>query len=171
MPAPHPPRPLNLVVVLLALVLAACGGSSASPSGAGASASPSSGIVRELFGSAEPSTAPGQQLALWHYTIAPGSKLPPHHHPGWQVAHITAGTLTYTVLTGEVAVTRADGAAETHRAGETIQLAAGDAVVENPSTDHFGANEGSVAVELYTATLFENGKPPAIVVATSSPSN
>jgi hypothetical protein len=48
-------------------------------------------------------------------------------------------------------------------------LEAGDLVVEDPGLAHFGANDGSVPVELYTATLFTTGEPPAIPIPSAVP--
>ncbi len=159
--------PLVAALVLAgSLVIAGCS--------AAATASPSSSasaeVVKEQLGSAMPSTAPGEELGLWHYVFPPGTQLVPHYHPGWQVARIVGGTLTYTIIEGDVAVTRADGTAETHRGGETITLGPGDTVVENPATQHTGANNGSVPVELYTSTLLDADESPAILLATPAPS-
>lgn len=160
-----------VATLVVGAILAACsaGGAGASAGAPAASAAPN-GIVREALGSARPDAAPGQELGLWHYTIAPGSKLVPHHHPGWQVARVTAGTLTYTIIGGTAQLIRADGTSETHGAGETITVATGETVVENPATQHFGANDGTTPVEIYTSTLFEAGQPPAIPLASPSPS-
>ena len=163
------------VAGIVAFALAACTASGTSsppaPSAAAPAASPSpSGIVREELGAAAPETAPGQELGLWRYTIPAGSQLVPHEHPGWQVARIDSGTLTYSIIAGDVSVTRANGTVETHAGGETIELAPGDTVVENPGTQHFGANEGTEAVVLYTSTLFDQDEPPSIPLATPTPS-
>jgi len=164
------PRRLSAIAIaaLLTGLLAGCsaaGGQSPAAasvaSGPGASVAP---IVREDLGSTLPATAAGQRLGLWHYEIQPGAALPSHHHPGWQVARITAGTLTYQIIAGQATVIRGGGATETHGTGETVTLATGDSVVENPDIQHFGANNGSVPVEIYTASLFTDGSPPAIVL-------
>ncbi len=94
----------------------------------------------------------------------------PHYHPGWQVARIIAGTLTYTIIDGQATVIRKGGATETHGGGETITIATGDSIVENTDLHHYGANNGSVAVEIYAASLFGDGQPPAIPLASPSPS-
>jgi len=101
-------------------------------------------------------------LTLWQYIIPAGSKLAPHYHPGWQIARIAAGTLTYTVLTGTVDVQRANGAKESYPAGQTIQLATGDSVLENPDEHHKAENAGSVAVELWATSLLDASKDVAI---------
>ena len=123
-----------------------------------------SGVIRSDLGNALPTTAPGQTLGLWHYSIPAGSKLPPHRHPGWQVARITAGQLQYTVISGEASVLRSDGRKEQIGAGAVTVLNAGDSVIENPSLDHFGINLGPATVEIYTASIFESGLPPAILL-------
>jgi quercetin dioxygenase-like cupin family protein len=143
----------------------AASGSAAAGAGSAAGATPVA-ILREDLGSTLPATATGQRLGLWHYLIQPGAALPPHHHPGWQVARITAGTLTYQIIDGQATVLRANGATELHGAGEVVTLETGDSVVENPDLHHFGANNGSVPVEIYTATLFTDGSPPAIPLPT-----
>jgi hypothetical protein len=53
-------------------------------------------------------------------------------------------------------------------ASDTTKLEAGDTVVENEQLQHFGANDGSVPVELYTATLLEDGEPAAIPLPSAS---
>lgn len=132
-------------------------------------ASPAAGIVRTPLGSAEPDTAPGEQLGLWHYTIPAGAALVPHTHPGWQVARIVAGTLTYTIIEGKATVLRGDGTTEIHGADETITLGSGDSIVENPGLAHFGANLGTQPVEIYAASLFTDGAAPATALASPSP--
>lgn len=167
---PRVPGPVTAGLLALALAVAACGGSAASPATSPASPGASQPpILREDFGSTLVATADGQRLGLWHYRIAPGAKLVPHHHPGYQVARITAGTLTYSIIKGEALVIRANGATETHAAPEILTLQTGDTVVENPDLQHFGANDGTDEVEIYTSTLFTDGEAPAIPVETPSP--
>ncbi len=158
-------RSLSTVAIaaLVAGLLAGCAATPGQSSGPGGSAA---AIVREDLGSTLPATAAGQRLGLWHYEIQAGAALPPHHHPGWQVARITAGTLTYQIIDGQATVIRATGATEVHGAGEVITLATGDSVIENPDLHHFGANRGTVTVEIYTASLFTDGSPPAIPMPT-----
>ena len=172
------PRAATLAAALLAVALAACTGAPATApatqdaSHAAASAGPAASVVpilREELGSTLPGTAPGERLGLWRYVIQPGAQLVPHHHPGWQVARIMAGTLTYNVIEGTAQVVRSDGTEETFTTGQVTELAPGDTVIENPELSHFGANQGSVPVELYTATLLGDGEPPAIPLPSDSP--
>lgn len=149
---------------LAVVLVAGCGAASATPV-----PSVASGIVREELGSSLPGNAEGQRLTLWHYIIPAGSVLPPHWHPGWQIARIAAGTLTYTVLTGEVGVRRANGAEETYPAGQTIKLETGDSVLENPDEHHTATNAGSVAVELWATSLLTDGADVAIPDPTPAP--
>ena len=164
-------------LLALSVLLAACGGASSdAPTNAPAatvapSASPASGIVRAEIGGVVPGNAPGLRLTLWHYIIPAGSKLPAHNHPGWQIAQVKAGTLTYTILTGEAEIHRADGTVETHKAGDTIDLNTGDAIIENPDEHHQAANNGTVDIELITTTLLTDGAPVAQPDPTPAPSS
>jgi quercetin dioxygenase-like cupin family protein len=162
-------RNILLTPLVAAFVLSCAPAAPANTSPATApTASP--GIVRTDLGTTLPGTAPGQRLGLWHYTIPPGSALVPHRHPGWQIARIVSGTLTYTILAGTPTVIRANGEQQTPGAGQTIKLAAGDTVIENPGVEHFGANDGPDVVEIYTSTLLADGEPVAIPLATAAPS-
>ena len=168
-PGPFPPRVrarLGLLVTALLLFAGCTSGSSPS-----LAPEPSGGIVRTELGTTLPGSAPGERLGLWHYTIPAGSALVPHRHPGWQIARVSSGTLTYTILTGTVTVLRAGGAQEMHGAGETITLAAGDTVIENPDVQHFGANNGTAPVEIYASSLLKDGEPVAIPLPSGAPSS
>ena len=125
------------------------------------------GVVRTDLGIAEPGAAPGQELGLWHYAIHAGSELPPHTHPGWQLARVTAGELEYSVEAGEGILLRADGSSEPMGPGTYI-LAPGDGVIENPDLIHFGANRSEELVTLISATLFPAGEPIATLIAEPS---
>lgn len=127
------------------------------------------GFQRILVGSVEPASAPGQTLTLWAYHIPAGYQLAPHRHPGYQVARVLAGTLTFHVLEGTAIHVRADGTETTLGPGDVVALATGDAVIENPGLHHFGGNDGDVPVELTTATLFASDEPPAILLPSPSP--
>ena len=126
--------------------------------------------VRTVLAQAvDPVGAHGRTLALSRVTIAPHTRLALHRHAGTQVAYIESGTLTYTVRTGAVPVFR--GAADQSprlvrrvTAGHTGTVAAGEWVIEQPSTIHFGANRGSKPLVILLATLFTDGAPAAIPV-------
>jgi quercetin dioxygenase-like cupin family protein len=133
------------------------------------SPSPVGGIVRTLLGDVVPTTADGQTLSLWHYTIPAGAALVPHTHPGFQVARVVSGELTYNVIDGQVTVLRADGTTETANSGQVLIVDAGDTVIENPDLAHFGANAGTESVEIYAASLFESGSAPAIPLPSAAP--
>jgi quercetin dioxygenase-like cupin family protein len=111
----------------------------------------------------------GQTLGLAKVLIPPGAALALHRHPGTQVAYVAKGTLTYTVRHGTVTVMRGvpgTGASIVRRIGpgQTGTIAAGQWIVEHPSTVHFGANKGSVPVVIYLASLLKTGAPPSIPV-------
>ena len=121
------------------------------------------GVVRTDLGIAEPASAPGEELGLWHYMIPARSELAPHTHPGWQLARVTAGELEYGVIRGQGQLLRADGSSEPMGPGTYI-LASGDGVIENPDLVHFGANRGDEVVTIISATLFPGGAPVATLV-------
>lgn len=139
--------------------------SSATPAGT----PPVPAVVRQVLAGEAPEAAPGQELQLARYVIQPDTRLATHVHPGTQIASIASGVLTYTVLTGEVPVSRAvDGGTpapvESVRAGQTTRLHPGDAVVERPGVVHFGENQGNEPVVILAATLLTAGEPAAIPV-------
>jgi quercetin dioxygenase-like cupin family protein len=153
-------------LLLLTIVALSC--APAAPSGG--TPAPTGAIVRTELGTTLPDTAPGQRLGLWHYTIPARTALVPHRHPGWQIARITRGTLTYTILAGTATVVRANGEQQSPAAGQTIKLVTGDTVIENPGLEHFGANEGPEPVEIYASSLLADGEPVAIPLVTGAPS-
>jgi hypothetical protein len=77
------------------------------------------GVTVEVFGSGEPSAAPGAALVLRRMTFEPGASLPPHSHPGAVTFTVASGELDYTLLAGEASVQRAP---EDGEAGESEPL-------------------------------------------------
>ncbi|HET7445356.1 MAG TPA: hypothetical protein VFJ57_11915 [Solirubrobacterales bacterium] len=113
--------------------------------------------------------APDRTLVLSRVEIDPGAKLALHHHLGTQVAHIEAGTLSYTVKRGSAVVREGESdqnprKVRTIKAGQTGKLQPGQWIVEQPSDIHRAANRGSAPVVIYLATLLETGAPPATPV-------
>jgi quercetin dioxygenase-like cupin family protein len=118
------------------------------------------------LGPIQPENAPGQALYLLRYTIAPGTRLPLHHHEGTQIGLVTSGELTYHVESGEVPVFRTEAAGKaalvrTVRPGETARISAGQWVVEEPEDRHWGANDGTEPLEIVTSALLRDGAPLA----------
>ena len=102
--------------------------------------------------------------------VEPGAKLALHHHLGTQVAHIEAGTLTYTVKRGSVVVRQGESDQQPKtvgsiKAGQSGKIRTGQWIVEQPSDIHQAANRGSTPVVIYIATLLETGAPPATPVS------
>ena len=113
--------------------------------------------------------APRKTLALSRVTLPAGVRLPLHRHAGTQLAYIDQGTLTYTVRTGEVRVTKGppDGkhrVVKTIRAGQTNTIPQGTWIVEQPSVVHFAQNRTAEPVVILLSTLFPLGSPPSIPV-------
>ena len=159
-------------LVLAAFVAAAC--ATVPPGGlVGSGPLPSASIppvVRAVLAAGEPSAAPGRKLELVRYTIQPGTRLATHRHPGMQLAFIESGTLTYTVVQGEVAVHQADGGSRTIAAGQTGRIAPGEWIAEHEGVVHFGENAGPEVVVILASSLLEAGQPPAIPVQSPAPS-
>ena len=135
------------------------------------------GVSSEVLARAAPDAAPAEELAVGRATIAPGASIPPHEHPGTQVAAIVSGELTYTVLSGEVPVRRAGttgtpvatAAGNAIAAGETVVLRPGDAITERPGALHTARNAGTEPVVIALATLFDRDRPRTIFAASPEP--
>ncbi len=113
--------------------------------------------------------APQRTLVLSRVEVEPGAKLALHHHLGTQVAHIEAGTLTYTVRSGSAVVRKGESdqsprVVRTIKAGQTAPIRTGQWIVEQPADIHEAANRGSTPVVIYLATLLKAGTPPATPV-------
>jgi len=126
------------------------------------------GITRDDLGRTLPASATGQELGLWHYTIPVGAELPPHTHPGPQIARVITGDLEYSVIAGEGTVVSMDGTSKRIGAG-TYVLHAGDTIIETPELEHYGANRGPGVVELIAATLYPEGAPLSTSLELASP--
>lgn len=120
-------------------------------------------IASEVLGHATPVAVEDPELSLGRVTIMPGAVIPAHHHPGTQIGVVVQGTLTYTVFTSDVELHRADGRSESIRAGETVLVHVGDALVESPSAVHQGRNEGDLPVVIYLSTLYPAGAPMSTI--------
>jgi len=178
---------VSLAVVLLAAVgLVACGGSeepartgdststtvtpSTTIATASTEASPGTTVevrTEVLTQFADPPGADGRTLSLVRYTIAPGAKLSPHVHPGVQMAHIESGTLTYTIVSGTAMVERAGSSDRTVAPGPTtIELVAGDSVIEVDDMVHYGENRTAEPIVILASLLTEDGHDLAEKITT-----
>ena len=158
-----PARRMLPVLVLVALLPAAAA-AARSLDGAQRAPAPTRQALAQVV---NPRGAPGRTLGLSRVTIPAHTALAPHHHPGYQIAYIQRGTLTYTVRTGVVRIYRGPADASPRlvralRAGETARIPAGEWLVERQGDVHFGANRGRRAVVILLATLFTNGSPSSI---------
>ncbi len=170
---PYRPRPvamvLVLILVLLGVMVAADARATSSTFPAG-QATPAAGpaVSAEVLAHGTSPAAPGQELSLARVTIPPGASIPAHEHPGLQLASILSGTLTYTVLTGEVTLTRAatsgtPGPVERIMAVQTVAIRPGDWVAETPGNIHMAQNAGAEPVVILISRLFTAGEPPSIL--------
>jgi quercetin dioxygenase-like cupin family protein len=153
---------LRLAVALGAIALVAAGvvvGRVIAQSG-------TSTVVRTpLAQSTKVKGAAGRTLGLARVTVPVGDTIALHHHEGTQIAYIQKGVLTYTVKAGSVRVMSgpADEAKAVRKisAGQTGKIRAGQWIVEQPSTIHQAANNGSDPIVIYLATLLKAGAPPS----------
>lgn len=125
------------------------------------------GVTRAVLGMGSPAGAPGQNLLLLRFTFEPGAVIPPHTHPGMQTVSVVSGTLGYTVLCGEAAVTRAptgNAPVQTERLnpGPEAFFTAGDAFTEVDGILHSGHNAGSGPLVLLVASLLQANMPASI---------
>jgi quercetin dioxygenase-like cupin family protein len=147
-----------------ALFLAACGGDdSADPDGL--DASDFDQVTRQVLGQSSSDSAPDQLVELTRVVIPAGESIAPHTHPGPQLAVIVSGSLTYTVLEGEAELTRDagtdDAETETIESGESVELEAGDSLIEPPGMVHQAENDTEDPVVIHTSSLFPEGEPPS----------
>jgi quercetin dioxygenase-like cupin family protein len=150
---------LGAAMVLCGLLPAAFGNSKATPT-----------VVRNALAQTEHvQGASGRTLILSRVVVEPGAQLPLHRHLGTQVARVVSGVLTYKVRHGSVVVRSGDPEQRPVKvrsitAGQTGRIRAGQWIVEQPSTIHEAANDGSQPVVIYIATLLKTGAPPATPV-------
>jgi quercetin dioxygenase-like cupin family protein len=121
-------------------------------------------VSSQILGTGLPPAALGQTIYLYRVMVEPGARIVPHTHPGTQVAAIVAGELTYTVIQGEVTITRAanggtPGPTVRARSGHEVVLRPGDALVEHAGMIHHARNDGGQPVVILIASLFATGEP------------
>ncbi len=80
------------------------------------------------------------------------------------MASVESGVFTYTVVQGEVYVTRADGTEETYVSGETVTLLEGDSWIEPEGMVHFAQNLSDSEVILISAALMDADEDATILV-------
>jgi quercetin dioxygenase-like cupin family protein len=155
-------RRLRLTLTLAALALVVIGG----VAGYVIAQSGGTTVTRApLAQSTKVKGAKGKTLGLSRVTIPGGGTIALHHHEGTQVAYIQSGVLTYTVRSGSVTVMSgpADNPTVIRKisGGQTAKIRAGQWIVEQPSTVHQAANNGSAKIVIYLSTLLRTGAPPS----------
>jgi quercetin dioxygenase-like cupin family protein len=122
-------------------------------------------LVKEVLVSEDQiEAAPGEILTLTRYIIPPGAELPVHTHPGVQMASVESGVFTYTVVEGEVYVTRADDTEETFSSGDTVTFNEGDSWIEPEGMIHFAQNLSDGEVILISTALLDSDEDATILV-------
>jgi quercetin dioxygenase-like cupin family protein len=155
-------RRTKLILTLVAIVLVATG----ALTGYVIAQSGGATVVRTpLAQSTKVKGAKGKTLGLSRVTIPAGGTIALHHHEGTQVAYIQSGVLTYTVKSGSVTVMSgpADNPTGVRKinGGQTGKIRVGQWIVEQPSTIHQAANNGSAKIVIYLSTLLRTGAPPS----------
>jgi quercetin dioxygenase-like cupin family protein len=164
---------LTLGVVISFSVLQGCGNDdparvrapNASPPSSSGDRSPTA-ERQALAAVVDPAGAKGKTLSVSRVTIAARAALDPHFHEGEQTSKIEKGTLTYTVIEGEVPVYT--GSPEGNRelvrrirAGKTADIQPGEWVIEEASDVHAAENKGDTAVKIILTSLLRTGAPAA----------
>lgn len=149
------------VAAVALLSVAGCGSDDEAGDAVATTTTAPAGIVREALGETAPANAPGQVLYLQRVTIPPGERLAEHFHQGTQLATVTSGVLTYNLVSGTVAITRAGGKKTSATGPSTVALRAGDSIVEPRDVVHYGANRSEESVVIELAALLETGAPMA----------
>lgn len=150
-------------IVRLALVLAVL-----LAFGAIAVSNGASPVPRVVLGSGDPPETGDDELALSRVTVPAGASLAAHTHPGLQIATITSGRLTYTVVRGRATVRRASGRVVRLRSGRTVVLRPGDSITEPGGMVHRARNRGRARVVIILASLFPAGAPLSTPVGGAS---
>lgn len=157
------PRPRLLIVPALAAAVAL---GALLPSAFGRDGAAPTATRNALAQTSKVQGAPGRTMVLSRVTVPPGVQLALHHHLGTQIAHVEAGTLTYTVRQGSAVVWEGESdqnprKVRTIAAGQTARLRPEQWIVEQPSDVHEAANRGDTKVVLYISTLLKTGAPPS----------
>ena len=158
-------KQLAILLLLAAAFLAACGDDDDDDDSAAFDAGDFDEVVRQVLSESTSETAPDQVVELSRVVVPAGESIAPHTHPGPQLAVIISGTLTYTVLEGEVEITRdsgtEDAATVSIGSGETVQLEEGDSLVETQGMVHEAENETDEPVVIHLSSLFPEDAPPS----------
>ena len=151
---------MTILAIFAGLVVIACGDDDDAQN---SFADDFTAVVRQELASGGSEAAPEQLLELTRVIIPVGAQVTPHFHPGTQLAFITEGTLTYTVIDGEAGVTRAADSSsakvEIFRTGDTLELQPGDSIREPNGMVHMASNDGDEPVVIYLSSLFPEGQP------------
>jgi quercetin dioxygenase-like cupin family protein len=122
---------------------------------------PLAGVTVEALGVVQPASAPGQALQLLKLTLAPGTTIAMHHHPGPVIITVVSGQFTTSFAQSSAMITRAGSTeSEAVDSGESYVLDPGDTVAYDANTTgHVMQNAGTEPLVLEAAVLFEDGQP------------
>jgi quercetin dioxygenase-like cupin family protein len=125
-------------------------------------------VTLETLGSAPAADAPGMNLVLLRITLAPGSVVPAHLHPGQLVVTVESGMFSYTIVGGAGQSVRAGAgtptAAEVIEPGTEVTLAPGEWFVEDADVVHMDRNTGDEPAVVLVSGLVAADQPFLIPV-------
>jgi quercetin dioxygenase-like cupin family protein len=131
------------------------------------------GVHAEVPARWEAAAAPGHYLQLDRLTFDPGSKTPPHTHPGDTAAIGFSGTSYVTLLSGSALFVRAGTATpvagpagEAMAIGQRYDFRPGDAVMFDAQAVHLAGNDSGAPAVSLEAALRKIGEPLTILAAT-----
>ena len=131
------------------------GGSAAQPT-----PSYPAGIDVVRLASGLPRALAGEGLVMFRVTYAPGAVIEPHTDPGAAMYSVESGTITLRVETGVASLQHA-GSEETRdlHVGDSVTMAAGDAVFYDAGTTHRTSNGGKEPAVMIVSAIFVPNRP------------
>jgi quercetin dioxygenase-like cupin family protein len=115
------------------------------------------GVTTTVLGLTQPPNAAGRTLSLEQVVIDPGAHLSPQQPAGTQVVRIESGRLEFRVISGHVSVSKAGGTPETVKGPTTIELRAGDTVIQTAGVERAARNQTERPVRAIVAALLPEG--------------
>lgn len=120
---------------------------------------PLAGTTIELLGATPPSAASTQNLVLMRITMAPGSAIPPHHHPGAVVVMVQSGLFGTQFVEGSGQLLRVGSAeAEAINGGTETTMSPGDSLAYEGAV-HTMRNDGPGELVLIVSALLDPEQP------------
>ena len=166
---------IGATILVFVAMLAATGSTFARAQEASPAPDPLAGVTIEALGSNTPDVAADHALVLLRLTLAPGTVIAEHSHPGAVVLAVESGTRGTTFTQGDALITRAavDGTAtppeEVTMDAEAL-LEVGDSIAYGQDAAHIMRNAGDDPLVLLVSALLAADRPGFIFAqATPTP--